>query len=190
MMPPPPKACPESPELELPKDDVVKDEPEDEPEDELPLEEPESVLPVLLLPLLLLLPPEVSVELPGAPLAPLGLPDASETPGPPAAGLDASGWQPPIVEFEPMPIDELRPFDPKLDDPMPDEPMPDEPKPDDPMLDEPKLDDPMPDEPKLEEPRPDELGPFPPQPVPPMPLNELASGFPKKPKAVGCLFWP
>ena len=40
---------------------------------DLPLEELESVPPVLLLPLLLLLLLELSVELPGAPLVPLGL---------------------------------------------------------------------------------------------------------------------
>ena len=175
MMPPPPKVCPESPVLEPPKDDVVKepvDDPEDEPENKLPLEELESVPPVLLLPLLLLLLLELSVELPGAPLVPLGL-DGSlglpVAPDPPDDELEASGWQPPSGEFEPMPMDELRPFEP--------------------MLEEPKLDEPMLDEPKLEEPRPEEPRPLLPQPMPPPP-NVLAMGLPKKPKAVGCLFWP
>ena len=169
MMPPPPKVCPESPVFEPPKDDVLK-EPADEPEVELPLEEPESVPPVLLLPLLLLLPPEVSVELPGAPGVPLGLDGSLGLPEAPADALEASGWQPPSVVFEPMPKDELRPFDPMLDELR---------------LDEPKLVEPMPEEPSPEEP-----SPFMPQFAPMPPIMELAIGFPKKPKAVGCLFWP
>ena len=79
-----------------------------------------------------------------------------------------------------MAVLELRPEEPKLD----------EPKLEEPMLEEPKLEEPMLEEPKLEEPRPEELSPFMPQFAPMPPISELAMGLPKKPKAVGCLFWP
>lgn len=172
MMPPPPKVCPPIPEEEPPKDDVLK-EPEDEPEDELPPEELESVPPVL--------PPEVSVGLPFAPGVPLlgldgldGSLELPDAPDPPAV-LEESVGQPPMGVLVPIPMDELRPEEPKLDELR---------------LEELGL-----EELKLEllesgEPRPEELSPLMPQFAPMPPINWLAMGLPKKPKAVGCFCSP
>ena len=165
MMPPPPKVCPPIPEDEPPKDDVLK-----EP-DELPPEELESVPPVLLP---LLLPPGLSVELPGAPGVPLrldgldgslGLADAPDPPGVAPELLESVG-QPPIGELVPMPMEVLRPEEPKLDELRLDELRLDE-------LDELRLD-------ELESDAPGPR-PFKPQLAPMPPINELAMGLPKKP---------